>query len=408
MSPNTTAELHYRLEGPEDAPVLVLANSLGTTLDMWDAQAPALRERFRLLRYDHRGHGGSSVPPGPYGIEDLGRDLLALLDGLGVERFSFCGLSVGGMVGLWVASEVLDRVERLALCCTSAKLGPPEDWASRAVTVRAEGVEAISEAVLERWFTSAFHEGRPEAVEEAGRMLRGTPVEGYAGCCEAISAMDLRDRLGDIQAPTLVVAGDSDGATPVDHAELIRDSVPDARLVVVEGAAHLANVERAEAVTRAVLDHLEPAARPVGGTGGRDREPPVSEPSRDTPHDRGMRIRREVLGEEYVDAAVERTTEFTADFQDFITRYAWGEVWTRPGLDRRTRSCITLTALVALNHLDELALHVRAARRNGLSDGEIKEVFLQSAVYCGVPAANAAFAVAARVLSELDAEAEPG
>ena len=267
MSTGTTATLNYRLEGPEDAPVLVLANSLGTTLDMWDAQAPALREQFRLLRYDHRGHGGSSVPPGPCEIRDLGRDLLTLLDDLGVGRFSFCGLSIGGMVGLWVASEVPERIERLALCCTSAKLGPPEDWASRAATVRAEGIEAISGAVLERWFTPALHENQPEVIERAERMLLATPVEGYAGCCEAIRDMDLRDRLGDIQAPTLVVAGDSDEATPVDHAELIRDSVPDARLVVVEQAAHLANIERAKAVTRAILDHLEPAETPVGETG---------------------------------------------------------------------------------------------------------------------------------------------
>ena len=267
MTPDTVAALHHRLEGPEDAPVLVLANSLGTTLDMWDPQAPALRERFRLLRYDHRGHGGSSVLPGPYGIRDLGRDLLALLDRLGVEKFYFCGLSIGGMVGLWVASEVPERIERLTLCCTSAKLGPPEDWSSRAMTVRAEGIEAISGAVLERWFTPALHENQPEVIERAERMLLGTPAEGYAGCCEAIRDMDLRGRLGEISAPTLVVAGDSDEATPVDHAELIRNSVPDARLVVVEQAAHLANIERAEAVTRAILDHLEPAETPVGETG---------------------------------------------------------------------------------------------------------------------------------------------
>jgi 3-oxoadipate enol-lactonase len=260
MTTDGTVELHHLLEGPEDAPVLVMANSLGTTLNMWDDQAPALRERFRLLRYDHRGHGGSPVPPGPYSIGDLGRDVLALLDRLGVERFSFCGLSIGGMVGMWLASEAPERVERLVLCFTSAQLGPPDAWETRARTVRSEGVSAISGAVLERWFTPAFHRERPEVVGWARGMLEATPAEGYAGCCEAIRDMDLRGRLGKITAPTLVIAGADDPATPPEHGELIRDSIPDARLVVVERAAHLANVERPGEITRHILGFLETGA----------------------------------------------------------------------------------------------------------------------------------------------------
>jgi 3-oxoadipate enol-lactonase len=254
-------ELHHLLEGPEDAPVLVMANSLGTTLSMWEDQAPALRERFRLLRYDHRGHGGSPVPSGPYEIGDLGRDVLALLDGLGVGQFSFCGLSVGGLVGMWLASEAPERVERLVMCCTAARFAPSEQWDERAKSVRAHGVGAIADAVLERWFTPPFRESRPETVAWAGGMLRGTPAEGYAGCCEAIRDADLRSRLEAIRAPTLVIAGADDPAALPDAAELIRDSIPDARLVVVDQAAHLANVEQPEAVTRAVLEHLEPVAK---------------------------------------------------------------------------------------------------------------------------------------------------
>jgi 3-oxoadipate enol-lactonase len=260
MKTGDTVALHHTLEGPEDAPVLVASNSLGTTLRMWDDQVPALLERFRLLRYDHRGHGDSPVPPGPYKIDDLGRDILALLDRLEVERFSFCGLSVGGAVGMWVASEVPARVERLVLCCTAARFAPPEQWDERAETVRADGVGAIADAVLERWFTPPFRKSHPEVVQWAGGMLRNTPAEGYAGCCEAIRDTDLRSRLGAIRAPTLAVAGADDPAAPPKEAELIRDSIPDARLVVVEQAAHLANVEQPEAVTRAVLDHLEPVA----------------------------------------------------------------------------------------------------------------------------------------------------
>lgn len=260
MTDGSVAELHRVLEGTEDAPVLVMANSLGTTLEMWDDQAPALGKRFRLLRYDHRGHGGSSVPPGPYAIEDLGRDALAMLDGLGIERFSFCGLSIGGAVGMWLGSEVPERVERLVLCCTAAKFDS-EAYDARARKVREEGVGAVADAVLERWFTPAFHESRPDVVEWAGRMLRSTPAEGYAGCCEAIRDADLRGRLGEIQAPTLVISGAGDQATPPEHGELIRDSIPGAGFELVPKAAHLANIEQAGIVTRAILDHLEPVER---------------------------------------------------------------------------------------------------------------------------------------------------
>jgi 3-oxoadipate enol-lactonase len=252
-------EVNYALEGPEDAPVLVLSNSLGSTLEMWDDQANVLRERFRLVRYDQRGHGDSPVPPGPYRIEDLGLDLLALLDRLEIERVSFCGLSIGGLVGMWLASEDADRVERLVLCCTAARFDP-DMYDARANTVRAEGVGSISDTVLERWFTPEFRASRPETLEWAESMLRGTPTEGYAGCCEVLRDTDVRDRLEDIRAPTLVIAGAEDPAATVEQAEEIRDSIPGARLAVIENAAHLANIEQPEAVTREILDHLEPAA----------------------------------------------------------------------------------------------------------------------------------------------------
>jgi 3-oxoadipate enol-lactonase len=248
--------LHHQIDGPEGAPVLVLSNSLGTTLEMWRDQAPALGERFRLVRYDHRGHGGSPVPPGPYTLDDLGRDVLALLDSLGAERFSFCGLSVGGMVGMWLASDAPERVERLALCCTAPRFDS-DTYDARARKVRAEGVGPIADAVLERWFTPEFRATRPETVQWARSMLRGTPAEGYAGCCEAVRDADLTNRLKDIRAATLVIAGAEDPVATVDGAESIRDSIPEARLVVIEGAAHLANVEQPEAVTQAILDHLD-------------------------------------------------------------------------------------------------------------------------------------------------------
>jgi 3-oxoadipate enol-lactonase len=261
MREASTVELHHILEGPEEEPVLVMANSLGTTLRLWDEQATALRERFRVLRYDHRGHGGSPVPPGPYAIEDLGRDALALLDGLGVERFSWCGLSIGGMVGMWLASEAPERVESLVLCCTSALFGSRELWDERIRVAREEGMEALVESVVARWFTPDFFSREPEKVEKASRMLRETDPEGYAGCCAAIRDMDLRDRLGGIRAPTLIVSAAEDPATPPEHGELIRDSIPGASFKVIPNASHLANMERPEAVNREILAHLAPVAR---------------------------------------------------------------------------------------------------------------------------------------------------
>lgn len=259
-----TVEVNYRVEGSEDAPALITSNSLGTTLGMREDQAPALSERFKLVRYDTRGHGGSPVPSGPYSIEDLGRDVLALMDGLEIERASFCGLSIGGMIGMWLASEAPERIERLVLCCTSALLGLPSMWDERARVAREEGVGALEEAVIERWFTPPFVKTGGEGIERARRMLRNAPGEGYAGCCAAIRDMDLRDRLGDIRAPTLVVAGAEDPATPPDHAESIADAIPNAKLRVIEQAAHIVTIEQPEAVTRAVLDHLEPVTKEGG------------------------------------------------------------------------------------------------------------------------------------------------
>jgi 3-oxoadipate enol-lactonase len=247
--------VNARLSGPGQAPVLVLSNSMGTTTAMWDHQLGALSRHYRVLRYDHRGHGGADPPPGPYRMEQLGGDLLGLLDELDLERVSFCGLSLGGMVGMWLAANAPERVERLALCCTSAKVDPGP-YLERAAKVRAGGTGSVAGEVVERWFTPGFRERAPETVARAVAMLLATPAEGYAGCCEAIAAMDLRPGLGSITAPTLVLAGGDDPATPPPHAEAIVAAIPAARLEVVAGAAHLANIEQPQRVTSLLLDHL--------------------------------------------------------------------------------------------------------------------------------------------------------
>jgi len=251
-----TVALHHLFDGPADAPVLVLGSSLGTTGAMWDDNVRALSARFRLLRYDTRGHGGSPAPEGPYTMDELGADVLALLDRLELERVSFCGLSIGGMIGMWLASEAPERIDRLVLCCTVPRFPPRELWDERIETVRAEGIEPMVEPAIERWLPPEVREARPQAADHLRALIRATAPEGYAGCCEAIRDMDLRDRLPRIEAPALVVAGSEDPSTPAEKVRTIGDQVPDARYVELEGAAHIANVARPEEFERAVLDHL--------------------------------------------------------------------------------------------------------------------------------------------------------
>jgi len=381
--------LHHRIDGADDAPPLILGPSLGTSLAVWNPQLPALVRNHRVVRYDLPGHGGSLpglLPAADATVADLGTLVLALADSLAIDRFAYAGVSLGGAVGTWLAVHHPERIASLALVCTSARFGEPAGWRDRAALVRAKGTGPVADTVAARWFTPAF--AAEPAADALVADLRAADAQAYAACCDALAAFDLRAELAGITAPTLVVAGRSDPATPPSHARELADGIPGAGLTEVAHAAHLAGVERPAPVLAALLAHL--AQRP-------EQLDPHDDASR---HSAGMTVRREVLGDAHVDLAVADTTAFTSVFQDFITRYAWGEVWTRPGLSRRTRSCITLTALVAHGHHEELAMHVRAALRGGLTPDEIQEVLLQSAIYCGVPAANAAFGIANRVLEE--------
>jgi 3-oxoadipate enol-lactonase len=247
-----------RLDGPEDAPLLVLSSSLGTTTRLWEPQLEAFAVRFRVLRHDHPGHGDSPVPRGPVEVEQIAGAVLELVDELGVERFSFCGLSLGGMVGMCLAARVPKRVETLTLCCTGAKLGTREEWLERAALVRAEGTGVLVERQRERWFTAAFRDG--EVAQSYLDELAAIPREGYASYCEAVGAFDFRGELGRIAAPTLVVAGQEDPVTPPEVVELLSDGIVDAETLVVPHAAHLANLEQPEAVAAAVLRHAESRA----------------------------------------------------------------------------------------------------------------------------------------------------
>ncbi|MGW0970086.1 bifunctional 3-oxoadipate enol-lactonase/4-carboxymuconolactone decarboxylase PcaDC [Streptomyces sp. NPDC002516] len=371
--------LTHHAEGSPSAPPLLLGPSLGTSYALWDRVAPELSSGHRVVRWNLPGHGGSpaaAIGPGAT-VADLAALVLRLADSLGIGRFAYAGVSLGGAVGLHLAVHHPERVSSLAVICSSAHFNGAKPWEERAELVRREGLGPLVATADARWFTAGF------TVPDLVRDQREADPGAYAACCDALAAFDIRDRLASITAPTLLIAGREDRATPPAHLREIADAVPGAALVEIPGASHLAPAQCPEAVLTALRAHF---------SGGVARL--------------GTAVRREVLGDGHVDRAQARQTGFTARFQDFISRYAWGEIWTDTTLTRRERSMITLTALVAHGHLDELAMHVRAARRNGLTPEEIGAVLLQTAVYCGVPAANAAFAVAQRVLAE-EADSPP-
>lgn len=374
------APLAWRTDGPDDAPPLVLLNSVGTTTAMWTPCLAPLREHFRVIRIDTRGHGQSPAAPTGSGhrIADLAAEVAATLDHLGVDRCHLAGLSLGGMLGMWLAVHQPERIQRLALLATSARLGPAEFWMQRASAVRGAGMSSIAESIVARWITPDRAARDAELLGALRAMVESTDAESYAQCCEAIAEMDQRADLPRIAAPTVVIGAARDVATPPEHQREIADHIPGARLAIVDDAAHLITYEQPGRVAALLLEHFRGAGTVAAG----------------------YAVRREVLGDDYVDAVLARRSELTADFQQFLTRYAWGEVWTRPGLSRRDRSIATLAALVTIGAEHELTAHIHGARRNGLTDREIIEVLHHLAIYAGLPRANRAIAIARDVLTE--------
>jgi 3-oxoadipate enol-lactonase len=254
------ARLNYRFDGPADAPVLALSNSLGTNLSMWDPQIPTLASKFRLLRYDTRGHGQSSVTPGPYSITQLGRDIVGLLDAVGIERAHFCGLSMGGVTGMWLGVYAPERVNRLVLCNTAAKIGSTEMWNTRIETVRTSGLSAVAETQAQRWFTPAFIAKAPDVIAATRQMIASTSPEGYAANCGAIRDMDQRETISRIRARTLVIGGLHDPVISAADLRYLVDTIPGAKLVELD-ASHLSNVEAPVEFTKALINFL---AEPEG------------------------------------------------------------------------------------------------------------------------------------------------
>ena len=400
MTPTITL---VRLTGAADRaerPLLVLGPSLGTSATtLWTACAAAgLTDRFDVVAWDLPGHGHNhAVPDEPVSMADLAAGVLRVLDDVQEQRgdhggpFFYAGDSVGGAVGLQLLLDHPDRVTSAAVVCSGARFGDPQRWGERIAAVRTPGLVPGSSA--ERWFAPGFLERSPEIGSTMLHALSDAADEGYVRVCEALADHDVRARLGEITAPVLAIAGAQDVAATVEEMREVADGVKDGRLVVLDDVAHMAPAEAPERVARLLLEHF------LGEAGSLVSRSEVRDSRRASTT--GTTPAWPCAGRcsaTHTSTAPWQPRRLTEDFQRFITEYAWGGVWTRPGLDRRSRSMITLTALIARGHDEELALHVRAARTNGLSDDEIKEVILHSAIYCGVPAANTAFRIAQEVL----------
>jgi len=376
--------LFYRLEGKADGPVLVLSHSIGTDHGMWAPQVEDLLPYFQVLRFDTRGHGASDAPKGEYAVERLGRDVIGLVDELNISKFAFCGLSLGGAIGQWLALNAPDRVSGLVLANTSPQFGPRTNWESRMQTVSEKGMAGIAEIVMPRFFSSETLARGDVYANAVKSVLLGTSPIGYWGCCAALRDFDATQSLGKIRIPTLVIAGDRDVSTPWEgHGQLLAHNIPSARALRLV-AAHLSNLERPRSFTVALLDFLLPRAE-----------------SFVDPLEDGFAVRRALLGDAHVDRSIAGATEFTRDFQNLITRYAWGTIWTRPGLSRRTRRLLALAIAASLGRWEEFGLHVRTGLMRELELCDLKETLLQTAIYAGVPAANTGFHIAGEEIEKL-------
>ena len=370
--------MNYKLQGTPNSPVLVLSNSLGSEMMMWDELIPHLLPYFRVLQYDTRGHGGSKndINKEGYSIELLGEDVIDLLNQLNIETAFFCGLSMGGLIGQYLGINYPQRFKKIVLSNTGAKIGNEERWNSRIETISKKGLEAIVEDTMERWFTDDFRKLNPEKVAATHAMFLRSDVQGYSNCCSAIRDADFRDKLQNLEVETLVITGDEDPVTNVEQADFLVSKIPKASFKVLH-ARHLSATEFPEEFAKTLIEFF------VGNS----------------TFQKGMHVRRSVLGNEHVERANDKINDFNADFQSFITNYAWGGIWTRPGLSKHNKSLITMAMLIALNRPAEFKMHVKAAINNGVTVDEIKEVIMQSTLYCGLPAANDALHLAQEVFN---------
>lgn len=379
-------------------PLLVLGPGIGTAVEpLWGKAAQLLANDYEILGYDLPGHGRSEASTEQWELDDLANIAARLaseaIDGTDRKAY-FAGVSLSGAVAQRIAANHGDVFERVAMVCSSPKFGTPEAWQERAEYVSTAGTPAMVERSAKTWFAEGFIDAHPTEATALLHSLQNADRHSYAHASIALSHFDMTDQLAEIQTPLLALVGEVDPVSPPEHAENVAATVQHGQMAVLENVAHQAPTEDPEGTAQILHAFFS----------GQLVQQPSDEQTTTEVYDAGMAVRRQVLSDGHVDRANANTDDFTRDFQEMITRYAWGTIWTRPGLDRRMRSAVTLTAMVAGKYWDELAMHVKAARRNGLSVDEIKEILLQTAIYCSVPAANVAFSVAKQALAEYDTE----
>lgn len=389
--------IYYRIDGRAGAPPLLMVSSLGSDHAMWNPVMPALSQAFRVVRIDKRGHGASDVAPGEYSIEMLARDVLAVADALAIEQFLYAGVSIGGMIGLWLAGNAPQRIQRILLANTTAKIPEPKTYDERIAQVLAGGMPAIADTMLGRFFTPSYAARRTEHYDTVRQTLLAIDPVGYAGCCAAIRDMDLEPLLAQITAPTLVVAGSVDPATPPEMGQRIAQKINGANYIELP-TAHFSHSERPARFSDLAVRFLRGEAVSIGLD-----DPSLRRRDEQDRYNDGLQRRKEVLGHAYVNARLVQTDQFTARFQDLVTRYTWGEIWTSPVFDDRTRRLLALALCIGQDRWEEFRLQVGRGLDAELQPAELEELLLQSAVYCGVPAANTAFHHAQTVLREWQA-----
>lgn len=369
--------VHAAVEGPVEAPPLLMLHSIGTSMQIFEPQVAALARTHRVIRMDMRGHGLSGVTDGDYSMELHAADALALLDALGLRQAHVLGLSIGGRVAMQLAAMAPERVLSLILMDTALEFLPPQAWQDRIQAVLETGTQALVDAVMPRWVVD------PSLASSQGlrQMLLRTDRRGYAGSAAALRDARAAQVAGHIECPTTVMVGNRDIATPPEMAREVQAAIPGSRYVEINDAGHIPTLERAEQATAAILEHFATLAPAAG-------------------RDAGQAIRSSVLGEAHVARAAARVTALDAPFQEWITANVWGGIWSRPGLTRHTRSLLCIGMMAALARHEELELHIRATPNTGVTPEEVGEVLLQVGAYAGVPTANAALKIAKAVLEE--------
>lgn len=368
--------IHYQWINNRQPQTVVFVNSLGTDFRIWEAVVQGLGGSVNTLRFDKPGHGLSAAPETALTISDYVTMVVALLDTLQIQRCVLVGLSIGGLIGQRLALTHPDRLDQLVLSNTGPRIGHADSWNDRIATVQTQGMAAVSDAVLQRWFPAPFRAAHPNELAGYRAMIEQTSPVGYMRACEAIRDEDLTAQIHAIRVPTLCIGGTDDLATPPELVQAMANHIPDARCELITGAGHIPCVQVPDTVTRLIREFI------------------TARPRRDSLHELGMKTRRAVLGDAHVDRAEAAKTDFDSDFQQYITENAWGSIWSRPDLTHRERSLITIALLAALGHQEELAMHIRATRNTGATPDDVKEVLLHTAVYAGVPVTNGAMKLA--------------